>query len=224
MSNPADTLQSEYRIRFAKLARYRNRVWKILCDDYFSQFVFSEARVLDLGAGWGEFINNIKAAEKYAIDLNPDTGVRLSPEVRFLHQDCSHEWQIQPQSLDIVFTSNFLEHLPDKNSVDRALSEAYRCLKDGGLIICLGPNIKYVPGIYWDFWDHFIPITELSLAEALELAGFSIQLNVPRFLPYSMSSGSTPPLFLVRLYLKLPIFWPFFGKQFLVVGRKKENF
>jgi predicted SAM-dependent methyltransferase len=75
------------------------------------------------------------------------------------------------ESLDVVFTSNFLEHLPDKVHVERTLAQAWRCLKDDGFIICLGPNIKYVPGAYWDFWDHFIPLTELSLSEVLKMKG-----------------------------------------------------
>jgi hypothetical protein len=83
---------------------------------------------------------------------------------------------------------------------------SFRCLKTDGQIICLGPNIKYIPGTYWDFWDHFVPITDLSLAEMLRLKGFDIELRVARFLPYSMSTGSTPPLFLVKLYLQLPVF------------------
>jgi SAM-dependent methyltransferase len=176
-----------------------------------------------LGSGWGEFINNVTAARKYAMDLNSDARSRLSGETHFLHQDCSQEWQIQPASLDVVFTSNFLEHLPDKGSVERTISEAYRCLKNDGLLICLGPNIKYIPGVYWDFWDHFIPLTELSLSELLKLKGFSIQLIVPRFLPYSMSTERTPPVFLVKFYLKLSALWPLFGKQFLVVGKKGQR-
>ncbi|MBW2740405.1 MAG: class I SAM-dependent methyltransferase [Deltaproteobacteria bacterium] len=222
MNDKAETLRDEYRTRFARTEQYRNNVWKILCDEYFRMFVSPEAHVLDLGSGWGEFINNIEAAKKYAMDLNPDAGRRLSGDAHFLHQDCSHEWRIQQESLDIVFTSNFLEHLPDKGHVERTIAEAYRCLKYDGLIICLGPNIKYVPGAYWDFWDHFIPITELSLSEVLRLKGFSIELSIPRFLPYSMSTGRTPPLFLVKLYLKLSTLWPLFGKQFLLVGRKKK--
>jgi SAM-dependent methyltransferase len=217
----AESLRDEYRIRFAKTAQYRNNVWKILCDDYFSAFVSREAHVLDLGSGWGEFINNVQAARKYAMDLNPDAGRRLSGNTHFIHQDCSEEWQVRQESLDVVFTSNFLEHLPDKAHVERTLAQAHRCLKDDGLIICLGPNIKYVPGPYWDFWDHFIPLTELSLSEVLKMKGFNIESCIPRFLPYSMSTGGNPPLFFVRLYLKLAPLWPLFGKQFLVVARKK---
>ena len=223
MDNKTSVLRDEYRMRFSRTEEYRNNVWKILCDEYFSLLVFPEAHVLDLGCGWGEFINNVKAGRKYAMDLNPDAGPRLQEGTRFLNQDCSKEWGIQSESLDVVFTSNFIEHLPDKGHVESAIAEAYRCLKDDGLIICLGPNIKHVLGVYWDFWDHAIPITDISLSELLKLKGFSIQSSVPRFLPYSMSTGSTPPLLFLKLYLRFSSLWPLFGKQFLVVGRKNRS-
>lgn len=222
MNNQSNRLQDEYRLRFTETSEYRNAVWRILCEGYFNKLIAPEAHVLDLGSGWAEFINNIKAGKKYAMDLNPDTRIRLRPEVFLLQQDCSQEWLLPSKSLDVVFTSNLLEHLSDKSRVERTVSEAFRCLKDDGLIICLGPNIKHLPGAYWDFWDHYIAFTELSLSELLKLQGFSIQLSIARFLPYSMSTGRTPPLFLVKLYLKLSIFWPLFGKQFLVVGRKRK--
>lgn len=220
MENKGFALRDEYRIRFSRMADYRNAVWKILCDRFFSRYVPPGAAVLDLGSGWGEFINNIEAADKLAMDLNPDTQQHLSADVRFLHQDCAQPWQISGASLDVVFSSNFIEHLPDKRHVERSVAEAYRCLKPGGFILFFGPNIKYVPGAYWDFWDHYIPITELSLVELLRMNQFNIERCIPRFLPYSMSTGKRPPLFLVRWYLKIPMIWPLFGKQFLVVGRK----
>jgi len=220
MNKMSETLRDEYRIRFKENAHYRNKVWKILCRHYFQRFIPSTAHIIDLGSGWGEFINNINAARKLAMDLNPDAGPQLNDDVEFLHQDCSTTWQVPSQSLDVVFTSNFLEHLASKQAVEDTIAQAHQSLKPEGLLICLGPNAKHVPGSYWDFWDHYVPITERSLCELLRLTGFSIQLVVPRFLPYSMSRGWTPPLFLVRWYLVLPQFWPVFGKQYLVIGRK----
>jgi len=220
MQTKSDILRDEYQMRFSKNERYRNKVWKILCSEYFSKFVHTEANVLDLGCGWGEFINNVRASKRIAMDLNHAAADHLAQDVEFLLQDCSQRWEIQSESLDVVFTSNYLEHLPDKSHIESAVSEAFRCLKNDGLIICLGPNIKLVNGKYWDFWDHFTPITELSLSELLQLRGFTIKLCSPCFLPYSMSTGWKPPLALVSLYLKLPFMWRFFGKQFLVIGKK----
>jgi hypothetical protein len=36
MSNKAETLRAGYRTRFSGAEQYRNDVWKILCDQYFS--------------------------------------------------------------------------------------------------------------------------------------------------------------------------------------------
>lgn len=220
MQSKTESLRNGYRIRFTKMEQYRRAVWKILCDQYFSRFISPQAQVLDLGSGWGEFINQITATKRFAMDLNPDTQRHLMADIQFIHQDCSHPWQIPSHSLDVVFSSNFIEHLPDKAHVERTVAEAYRCLKHAGLIILFGPNIKFVPGAYWDFWDHYIPLTELSVSEMLKLRGFDILYCIPRFMPYSMSTGKNPPLWLVKLYLKLPIVWPLFGRQFLVIGKK----
>ena len=79
---------------------------------------------------------------------------------------------------------------------------------------------KYVAGAYWDFFDHYIELTELSLAEALSNCGFEIEKRVARFLPYTMSQGRQYPTWMLRLYLAMPVTWPIFGRQFLVVGKK----
>ena len=154
------------------------------------------------------------------MDLNPDARRLAGPDVTLIEQDCSQPWDLDPGSLDAVFTSNFFEHLPDKGALERTLQHVMQALRKGGSIVMIGPNIKYVPGAYWDFFDHFIPLTELSLAEALKKRGFSVEVCVDRFLPYSMSQGRTYPIWMLRLYLSLPTLWPFFGKQFLIVARK----
>jgi SAM-dependent methyltransferase len=216
----SDDLQREYAMRFERNADYRRAVWQILTSEFFSRWTPPEATVLDLGCGWGEFINQVKAAKRYGMDLNPDARVKLVPEVTLLEQDCSARWQLPDASLDVIFTSNFFEHLPTKEGLRRTLDEAFRCLKPNGRMICLGPNVKYLSGGYWDFWDHYLPLTELSVKEGMELAGFAVESAIAKFLPYSMSQGFTPPLFLLRLYLKLPFLWRVFGAQFLVIARK----
>ncbi|MDQ3013170.1 MAG: class I SAM-dependent methyltransferase [Acidobacteriota bacterium] len=223
MAELSKQLEEQYKLRFAEKKDYRHRVWQALCYGFFQNYIEPQFTVLDLGAGWGEFITNIRCAKKYAMDLNPETARNVPGDVKCLHQDCSEPWQMADGVLDAVFTSNFLEHLPDKQKIERTVAEAYRCLKPNGLMICLGPNVKYVPGAYWDFWDHYVPITENSLAELLRMNGFEVETCWPRFLPYTMSGGTEPPLFFVKLYLKLPLFWRFFGKQFLVIARKSAS-
>ena len=220
MNTLSDQLTEEYRLRFSKGAAYRRKVWRLLVKEYFQDLVGNNKTVFDLGCGWGEFINHISAQTKYAMDLNPDAKDHLSQDVLFINQSCSDPWNLDNESIDIVFTSNFLEHLFNKDDVVKTVSEAFRCLKPGGLIICLGPNIKYTGGSYWDFFDHYIPLTEASIAELLTLTGFRVKTCIPKFLPYTMSDGKEAPLWCISWYLRMPFVWKLLGKQFLVVGRK----
>jgi SAM-dependent methyltransferase len=217
-----EDLQKLYSTRFTGQEAYRDRVWMILTSEFFSRWIAPSDTILDLGCGYGEFINNARAAKKYGMDLNPSSRNQLNDNVEFFEQDCSLQWPLPDNSLDVVFTSNFFEHLPTKHVLQLTLAEALRCLKPGGRLIALGPNIKYLEGEYWDFFDHYLPLTEMSLAELFSLSGFRVEQSVGRFLPYTMSLGYQPALWKLRLFLKSPILWKLFGRQFLVIGKKPQ--
>ncbi len=219
MPNQAE-LEAIYKNRFRDQIEYRKRVWATLCSSFWSRLIPEQASVLDLGSGYGEFINQIHCAHKWAMDLNPSSPRYLDSSVVFLQQDCSDPWQIPDESLDVIFSSNFFEHLPTKVALSRTFSEARRCLRNDGLLIAMGPNIRYLPGEYWDFWDHYLPLTDKSLAEGLRAGGFDIDKQIPRFLPYTMSQTPSLPSWLIALYLHTPLLWPLFGRQFLVIARK----
>lgn len=216
----SDNLRRLYEQRFSGKEEYRRKVWDILVSCYFYRFIPSGATVLDLGCGHGEFINHVNDAKRYAMDFNPGAAPHLDRDIHFFEHDSGSSWPLSDNCLDVVFTSNFFEHLPNKATLLTTMHEAYRCLAPGGRLIALGPNIKYVAGAYWDFWDHHIPLTDASLSEALETVGFTLQSVVPRFLPYTMSGGRDYPLFMLRLYLKMPLLWKLFGRQFLIVAKK----
>ena len=217
----AEELQEIYGRRFDATSAYRNETWKVLTSQFFAKYISTSATVLDLGCGYGEFINNIKCGLKLAMDLNPSAEGRLSSDVRLIRQDCSLRWDIPDESLDVVFTSNFFEHLPDKSTLGKTLDEVSRCLRAGGRLIAMGPNIKYLPGRYWDFWDHYLPLTELALNEALSIRGYAIEYSIGKFLPYTLVNAPRYPLIFLSLYLKLPFAWKVFGRQFLVIAKKK---
>jgi len=210
-----------YRHRFEQTGLdRRDRVWKVLCKSYFDRRIPKQASVLELACGYGEFINNIRADRKFAVDLNPDAAGHLAPEVAFFNISATNLAVVGENVADVVFTSNFLEHLRDKNECDAVLAAVFNVLRPGGSFIVMGPNIRYAYRQYWDFYDHVLPFSDLSLAEGLRAAGFRIAENIPRFLPFSMNNNAPTHDLLIRTYLALPIFWKLLGKQFLVTAIK----
>src|SRR5262249_35146706 len=207
MKNSPDSptaLERLYRNRFNAQTEYRTRVWKILTSRFFSQYVPPDATVLDLGCGHGEFINNIQCRKKFAMDMNPGVRQHLDSDVIFLEQNCTNSWEIADATLDVIFSSNFFEHVPSKQGLNDITADAQRCIRPGGRLIAMGPNIRFVGNSYWDFWDHHLPLTESSIAELLEMHGFRIERSIDRFLPYTMVNRRPVPTACIALYLMVP--------------------
>jgi len=208
-----------YRDRFTgEDLAFKRRMWEVLCERFFQRYVAGTDTVLDLGAGTCEFINAIRCRNKIAVDLNPDT-VLHAREAEVIQAPATDLSAVPDGSVDVVFCSNLLEHLPDKAAVLQALSECRRVLRPGGRLLVLQPNIRYLPGRYWDYFDHHTPLTHLSMVEAMRLAGLAPVEVVPRFLPYTVKETRAPSALLVRAYLRLRVLWPLFGRQMFIVAR-----
>ncbi len=221
MSSPLEAeLSRVYTSRFDARQEYRRGVWSVLVREFFQPLIGHDSVVLDLGCGYGEFINAVAARKKFGMDLNPRTQEHLAPEVTLLRQDCSSPWAVGADQLDVVFTSNFFEHLPNKEALAMTLEQAFRALRPGGRLIAMGPNIKFTEGRYWDFWDHYLPLTDLSLAEGMTVHGFNVRQSYPRFLPYTMVGAREYPLWAISWYLRCPWLWRWKGEQFLVIAQK----
>ena len=213
-----DKLSDLYQIRFSDKELPRKiSIWRVLCRDFFSNYINSSDTVVDVACGYGEFINNIKANKKIAIDLNRDAEKYLNQDIEFNLCEATELSTVINNEADVIFTSNFLEHLPDKKTLDELLNQVMIALKPGGKFLILGPNLRYLPGEYWDFYDHHLGLTHLSLSEALQLRGFNIDQCIDRFLPYTTKGSLPTHPWLVALYLKLPLAWKFLGKQFFIV-------
>jgi hypothetical protein len=87
----------------------------------------------------------------------------------------------------------------------------------------LQPNIRLTGPAYWDFVDHKVALTEKSLVEAAELAGFQTEVLIKRFLPYTTKGRLPVSRTLAAVYLRVPPAWRVFGKQTLYVGSARTG-
>lgn len=222
-SGDQQDLEAIYRNRFDSVDLANKRtLWAVLVKEVFQRHVPEEGTVVDLGAGNCEFINEVRAARRVAVDLNADTAACAEPGVEVLTTRSDHLNALADGTVDVVFTSNFFEHLLTKHDLMLTLDECCRITRPGGKIVVLMPNVRYLAGRYWDYLDHHLPLTHLSVAEALEIAGYDVEEQVGRFLPYTVKDARfTVRPWMIRTYLRLPIVWRLLGRQMLVVARKR---
>jgi SAM-dependent methyltransferase len=211
-----ESLKHLYTTRFPDQIRgTKDRTWSVLCTDFFQQYIEAGHTVIDLGAGYCEFINHVQAERRIAVDLNPETVANATSgvEVKRSLAECPSS------SADLVFASNFFEHMPTKVDLLDMLRDIRRVLNPEGRLLLLQPNIRYCYDCYWDYFDHYLPLSHLSMQEALTLSGFDILSVRDRFLPYTFKSRLPKASWIIRLYLRLQPLHRVFGKQMLILSR-----
>jgi SAM-dependent methyltransferase len=197
----------------------RAMVWQELAA-FLHEKLGRPKSLLDPAAGMCEYVNAAPSKEKWAVDLNePFIRAHANKDLRIVIGD-TRTADLPKDHFDAVFVSNFLEHLNSQEEVADFLTKMYAHLKPGGRIAIMGPNFKYVYREYFDFADHTVILSELGVAEHLYGAGFEVETIHPRFLPLSFRGGLPVNRFLVKSFLAMPWAWRFFGKQFLLIGRK----
>ena len=171
---------SVYDLRFGERERSaKEAVWREIGRFLQRRYIPESSRVLDIATDAGYFIRNITAAERWATDLR-DTSAHMPDGVRFVQSDGLLLADAVPTDyFDVVFMSNYLEHLDSAETVVEQLRVALRLLCPGGVVIVLQPNIKLVGPAYWDFIDHRVPLTDESLVEAAAFAGSGGHLPHP---------------------------------------------
>ncbi|MEB3319088.1 MAG: methyltransferase domain-containing protein [Cyanobacteriota bacterium] len=218
-------LESLYAHRFDGITtETKARVWKEIA--FFIRQDAARLRgkknldsILDPACGDGEFLNACVGRASYlcGCDLRPRSK-GLDPSIDYHHAtfqnlEIGHKFSL-------IWISNLLEHLPDPESVQDFLGACKQRLADDGIIVIMGPNIKYCASDYWDFADHLLPLSHLTIIEHLAAAKLHLLECAPRFLPYSFRSRLPAHPLLTRAYLNIPMAWPVLGRQFLVRAAK----
>jgi hypothetical protein len=207
----------EYRFRGIDQGA-RAEVWKEIATHVHDEMGRPQ-RILDPAAGRGEFINNVPAAERWAVDAVAYEEGTHAPDTRVIVSDI-FEAELPEAYFDGVWVSNFLEHLLTQEAVAAFLEKMHGLLVPGGSIAIMGPNFRFCSDEYFDCADHTLIFTHVAIEEHLYAAGFEPSKSVPRYLPYSFRGRLPPSRALTRRYLKTPLAWRLLGKQFLVLGRR----
>ena len=194
----------------------RQGVWREI-----ARFVEKDASdvgtLVELGAGYCDFINQFPADRKIGFDLNPDMGAFAGPEVELRVENAIELASIESESVDLLFASNFLEHLRT-DELDVLLSNARRVLSPTGRLILIQPNYRLCAEHYFDDPTHQTIFSDENMGEFLSPHGLSVLKLIPGLIPFSMNSRLPKWPLLVRLYLLSPI-KPLAAQMYVVAGR-----
>ena len=207
------TYSNEYYLSRFNYDSRRDGVWAEICRYLQARYIAPDAKILELGAGYCHFINQITASEKHAFDISPDFRRYADSSVNAHVGSCLSLHPIKTNHLGVVFASNLFEHL-SRDEIVQTLSEIRRVLHAGGKLLIIQPNFKYCFREYFDDYTHVQVFTHISLANLLVASGFRVLDVKPKFLPFSMKSRFPKLSFLVKLYLWSPI-KPFAGQMLI---------
>ena len=198
----------------------RKIVWGALWDLFFRRYIKYQDTVVDLGCGYGEFINSIQSENRIAVDIWPGVKEYLHSNITPIVSDLKNLDFLSDDSVNCFLASNLFEHLPKEHLVI-LLNEIFEKLKINGYLIVIQPNYRYAYKEYFDDFTHISIYSHISLSDLLASVGFSIEMCKPRFLPLTIKSRFPVSRFLIFIYLMLP-FKPF-GKQMLIIAKKLDK-
>lgn len=113
--------------------------------DFLRNFATRSSHVVEVGSG------GIDLAERLAPFVSLFTSIEaIHPKNKLKHdnisliESCMPPYEIESETVDVAFTSHFIEHLHPEDA-ELHIEEMYRILKKGGKYICVTPNRHYGP-------------------------------------------------------------------------------
>jgi SAM-dependent methyltransferase len=194
----------------------RDVLWDTLWRHCFAAMVKPSDCVLDLGAGYCNFVNAAVARRRVAVDAWTDFPAHAARGVE-THVGSVTDLDFLPDgAVDFAFASNLFEHLT-KDDFASVLATLRRKLSPGGTLNIVQPNYRYAYREYFDDFDHKSVYSHVSLADYLTANGYEVFHVEPRFMPLSVKGKLPVHPLLIRAWLASP-FKPM-GKQMLVRAR-----
>jgi ubiquinone/menaquinone biosynthesis C-methylase UbiE len=201
-----------FQTRFTHDTR-RDVLWRTLWQHHFSKFISEGDCVLELGAGYGHFINHVTAKRRIAVDSWDGFLQHLQSGVEGRVGNVTDLSFLEPSSVDFVFASNLFEHI-SQDDFASVLCQLKRIMTGRGTLNVLQPNYYYAYREYFDDYTHRTVYTHTSMVDFLQAHGYRVIECQPRFLPLTLKSRLPVSPLLIRLYLSSP--WKPAGKQMFI--------
>lgn len=135
VKNKFDELAPSY--SFKALGFIKNKRLKLI-----RKYINKNDNVLEIGCGSGNLLRSINCDFIFGLDISPEMikqAKRVCPDGTFVVGDAEN-LPYKNNSFDKIIISEVLYYLPDLN---KAINEAYRVLKQNGILLITSLNKKY---------------------------------------------------------------------------------
>ncbi len=181
----------------------RRAVWRAIVR-YVTRDAEDVGTLVELGAGYCDFVNQFPARRKIAFDLNPEMRRWADPGVELRVESAIALPGVADRSVDLVFASNFLEHLPEAE-LATLLPRVRAVLSARGRLILIQPNHRRCAEHYFDDPTHVTIFDDRNIACWLSRFGLRVVHLDPGLLPFSMNSRLPKSELMTSLYLRSPL-------------------
>lgn len=155
----------------------RKQNWQVHLFRGFFPPLSSNAKILEVGSGRGEFAQECRNRDYNYTGIEPsDSLSELLIEKGYnIVKDRVPPINFPDNSFDLVSSMDLVEHFLSYNEVLGFFSECYRILKQGGYITIIAPNYSTLKELFYEYeYQHSYPTTEARLIKLLEDSGFKI--------------------------------------------------
>jgi ubiquinone/menaquinone biosynthesis C-methylase UbiE len=200
---------------------------KKFADHIINRFDLKNKRILEIGCGRGDFINEFSTHEIncFATDIDENSRKYLNSTIIFSRNNILIEKLEFPNNyFDFIYSKSVIEHL-EKH--DNFFSEIMRVLKINGKLLTLTPDWESQHLHFYDDNTHVKPFTIISLNNIHLLNNFT-NCNVEKF--YQLPIAWKYPA--IKFFLKLiAIFVPIrskikflrFSKELMLLSIASKN-
>ena len=137
----------------------------------------NEAHILEIGPGYGHFAREcLRRRLRYTgVEPSVELCAGLRRQGITILDKSVPPIEAEDESLDLVHSDDFVEHLPTYPDVERFFRESFRVLRPGGYMSIITPNYRTLKDLFFRYeYQHSFVTTRERLNKFLKDCGFQI--------------------------------------------------